>query len=448
MKRIFFSLVLCFLVLSPVMAMAADNAISNEGGIIFSEPIDNSAAQLFLGQQHNYTVTMRGNGESVVYAKISFTNFTETDLNSLKFKTEAKLNELVAFQQILPDVCKEKKYNQETRTYDCLQYGPPAYYNQNSYYYYNNSNLNAKYSKSNFSITGDQYEFSLPTAVKPNEQGAILLAYRSKDYVDKKALGLFKFHFTTLTAPVKVNDVNVAIKLDSELYMKGQKSEVNYKSMDIGLSAGLSETASFQNPTLDTLSSELGYSGQLKKTAKDLAPDESFTVNGKYATTKFRLYLPNVIIGALALALLIIILYFLNKHFTKKNDSPTGLLANGPSLAENQKQSSFKDEQITLFNGQYLVWSFISSLILFFLSYSMKWISDVRWSSIFPDGTEFIIVVGVIILILVYIFLIFGVPIIFASKHGWRAFVSVLLDIIVISSILFFILIGIFTLIK
>lgn len=446
MKQILFCLALSFLILSPVIA-ADDFGLATDNALVAPPPDTDSAAQLFLGQQHNYTVTMRGNGEAVVYARIAFTNFSETNLNSIRFKTEASLNDLIAFQQVLPDVCKKQVYDQETKTYNCLKYSTADYYKQQySYYYYNrSSNENAKYNKIKFSQVGDQYEFSLTSTIKPDFQGAILLAYRSKNYVDKKAFGLFKFHFTTLTAPVKVNDINVAIQLDSELYMKGQKSEVNYKSVSLDESVGLGATESFANPTLDSLSSELGYSGIFRKTAKDLSPDESFTVNGKYATTKFRLYLLNIIIGGLILIALIIALYFLNKHFANKNNEPKPSAPVPPITVAPAKQAAGKDERINLFNGQYVVWSFVSSLLMFFLSYSLNWIDDVNWYNIIPNGTEFILVVGFIIIILIYAFLVFGIPVIFASKHGWRAFVSVLLDIILISAILFVILIGILT---
>src|SRR3989338_11193637 len=40
----------------------------------------------FLGQDHNYTLVFRGNGEAVVSAKIAFTNKSESPLTELKLR--------------------------------------------------------------------------------------------------------------------------------------------------------------------------------------------------------------------------------------------------------------------------------------------------------------------------------------------------------------------------
>ncbi|NQT49366.1 hypothetical protein HQ571_01580 [Candidatus Kuenenbacteria bacterium] len=438
MKKLLFGLLLSSLILFP-SASAMAQEIATEINFM-PEPIEDQPMQLFFGQQHNYSVTMRGNGESVVYGKIAFTNFGESDLGSLKFSTEADLYELSAYQQILPDVCKKQVYKKETSSYDCLEYSAPDYYLKESYYY-SNQHKDAKYTKLELTQTGNNYEFHLSTKVESNAQGAILLSYRSKDYVTKKAFGLYKFNFTTLEANVKVNDINVAIDVDSDLYLKGEKSTVNYQTFAVSEAVGLGASSSFSNPTLDKTASRIGYYGKLNKSAKDLLAGESFNVNGKYATTKFRLYMMNLIIGAIILILLIVLIYFLNRHFTKKDKAPKLMETEIP---ETPKQVHDKDSQINLFNGLYLTWSFVASLLLFGLSYSLSLLDNIRWNRVLPNNGEFILVVGFIILVLVYLFLVFGIPVMFASKRGWRAFVSVLLDIVVISAILFAILIAIF----
>lgn len=431
MKKALVSFFVCILLLCPVLTTAQEVEIMPVPGP------DNSVGGIVFGQNHNYSVTMRGNGEAVITARIAFTNFSDNDLSELKFSSDDQLYELMAYQQVLPQVCDESVYNQETKSSDCKKYSDPNYY-QNNRYYYGNSKGSAKYFKLKSQTIGDLLSINLEQSVKPDKQGAIILSYYSKSYVEKKWGGLFKFNFNNLKAPVRIKEINVAISTDADLVMRGQKTTVNYDTAlsAVGESAGLGAT-SFQNKSLDEASRKIGYSGTINKKGTDLAPEETLNVPGTYATSKLRLNLCRIVTTIIVLILLITGIYFLNRHFgNRKPKQPK------PEPEAIPKQKSH-DSQINLFNGHYLTWAFVSSLCLFGLTYALNWLDDIRWYKVLPDGFESMILIGIIVLILVYLFLVFGVPAIFASKRGWQAFVSVLLDIVIISAILFVLLIAI-----
>ena len=432
MKKLFVSSFILLLLLCPALTLAQEIEIMP----VPPSP-DSSVGGSIFGQKHNYSVTMRGNGEAVITARIAFTNFSDNDLSELKFSSDDQLYELMTYQQVLPQVCDESVYNKETKANDCKKYSDPNYY-QNNRYYYGNSKGSAKYFKLKSPTNGDSILINLEQTVAPDKQGAVVLSYYSKSYVEEKWGGLFKFNFNNLKAPVRIKELNVAISTDADLEMRGQKTTVNYDTdmMTVGESAGLGAT-SFSNKSLDEASRRIGYSGTINKKGTDLAPDETFNVPGTYATSKLRLNLGRILTTIIILILLIVGLYFLNRHFSDRKPK-----MDKPHVEPTHKPKDH-DSQINLFNGQYLTWAFVASLCLFALTYALNWLDDIRWHKVLPDGFESMILIGVIVLFLIYLFLIFGVPAIFASKGGWRAFVSVLLDIVIISAILFVILIAI-----
>jgi len=421
MKKLFFAVFALILVGLPLIEVSAQ-------------------AELFFGQEHNYSVTFRGNGEAVVFARIAFTNFSEADLTSLKFQSDTKLNSLAAYQQILPSVCDKQQYNETTKTYDCLSYSKANYYNSGNYYgYYEYSHRadQINYKKLTATETAGEYTITLADAVRPNDQGAILLSYRSKEFAAKKIGGLFKYAFTTLAAPVQVSEVNVAIGVDSELFIKG-KSAVNYQPEDVGVSAGLGETG-FTNKKLDSISQNIGQGGSVRKSAKQLAEDETFMVKGAYATTKARLYAGQIIVIALAVIALTLAGIFFSR---KKGDDAS------PTREPESTAPNAKDARVNLLNRAYIIYALIAAGLIFGLSWFIQYLTSLHWYSILPNDTEFLLVIGFILMLLLYVFFVFGIPLIIASKHGWRAFVSVFVDILIISVIFLLLLGGIMAIFK
>jgi hypothetical protein len=417
MKKILALFILSFLFLLPMAP-----AMANDG---FS-----------FGQKHNYSVTFRGNGEAHVMARISFTNFSESVLRTLKFKTNDTFYEVFALQQILTKTCTKQVYNNETKSYDCQNYTEADYYNSsNNYNYYQSTKNSSEYHKLQFTETNREYEFKLLKPLLPNEQGAIFISYYTKDYVEAKAGGLFDFNFKSLKTPVRISEINVAVDVGSELYMRGQTSIVNYNNSfnEVGLGMATATTAGFSNPTLDKASSQVGLLGVVNKQAKSLAPNEEFIVKGSYATSKLRLNLVRGILFFLVLIIVITGIYFLNKYVSGKKKDTLKFNESNNTL----ETSTNKDTKITLSNGKYLLWGSVSSLIIFGLTYLIQYIGESRILRDLFKNMEFMYAIGFILLILMYVFLIFGVPLIFASKRGWKAFISVFITTLISSSIIF-----------
>ena len=387
--------------------------------------------ELFFGQAHNYSVTLRGNGEAVVMARVAFTNFTDNDLSTLKLNSKDSLNQLAAYQQVLPDVCEQNVYNKDTGLSSCAKYAKQNYYSDSSYYYYESRQADATYHKLNITQVGDEYTFDLVKPLAADTQGAILLAYRSKDFVTKKTGGLFKFNFTTLAAPVQISEARVAVSVDSELFLKGKKSTVNYTTAT-DVSFGMQETAGLTNKNLDKIASSIGRNGAINKSAKQLGANETFTVKGSYATTKLRLYAGRASAFIIVIAAIIAALFFAWKKSQKQ--------PNEDSVAPPSSDLTDKDAKINLFKGLYLIWSVISALLIFLMSWSIQYLDEINWLRDIPNDMEFILGIGLVIIILFFAFLLFGIPLIMASKHGWRAFMATFIDILILSVIFFLIL--------
>ena len=99
-----------------------------------------------------------------------------------------------------------------------------------------------------------------------------------------------------------------------------------------------------------------------------------------------------------------------------------------------------KDAKIDLFKGLYLIWSLVSALLIFLMSWSIQYLDEINWLRDIPNDMEFILGIGLVIIILFFAFLLFGIPLIMASKHGWRAFLATFIDILILVVIFFLIL--------
>ena len=92
---------------------------------------------------------------------------------------------------------------------------------------------------------------------------------------------------------------------------------------------------------------------------------------------------------------------------------------------------SDKDSSIKLFSLRNNVAGFISVVLVILMTWFLN-------SSLFNTMTHLLgnqvggllLVLGVILIGLIYIFCIFGPATIVASKHGWRAFIAVMISVV------------------
>jgi hypothetical protein len=374
-------------------------------------------SELLFGQNHFYTVIFRGNGEAITYAKIAITNPDEKPMTEFSFEVpKVSPTEMAIYQMKLPQECQNYNYNDPARP--CLQYRDPDYAQQ--YYYYGYSNGKAEYQKIQYTKSGNLYKFTLPTPVEPYKSTAIIVAYAAKGYVSE-SVGLFKFNFETLKVPSRIQEIRVAVDVDSDLLLKGKKSSVNYNT--IGLqSSELSAPSAISGRSLDNVVGKIGSYGPLVKEAKNLSPNESFMVKGEYATSWFRLYLSSILLTIFIILAVLVGIYFLAR-FLKKRNEQNGQMGSG---AGQQITSQNPPSSISILNLTNASVSLLSVIGVVGLTYLLRFLTESNLLRSFNPDPVFAIIM-VITIILMYVLVIIGPAVIIAIKHGWKSFLSILI---------------------
>ncbi len=291
----------------------------------------------FLGQQHNYSVVFRGNGEAVVTAKITFTNLEKTPLKEFQLQfPKVNPQDVVVYQVIKEPTCI--RYGSQTPlspnssikpvlNTNCLEYQEPDYFN----YYYGNST----YQKADNDLKGEMLTIKLPTAVKENGSGAFFVYYRAFGYAHKDLVGSYPYEFETLKVTDKIRTLQIGISTDSDLYLKDATGTVNYRATDAETtlkSAGAAPMgAPIQNPTFDNFYNQIGQ-GSLTKNTSNLAPSESYKVKGVFADSKIKLYSTEITRGAAIVLGVIIFLIIVTLFFVKVLRSKKITLSNNRML--------------------------------------------------------------------------------------------------------------------
>ncbi len=287
-----------------------------------------------LGQDHYYSVVMRGNGEAVVTAKIIFSNQTEEPLSTLKFQVpRVQPENILAYQvQRGPECVRYSPYPVQTlpsevnpdgssdfvpfmdrsgatvptdasaiRDPSCLEYREPDYYN----WYYGNT----KYNKTQSAVEGDTLTVTLTTPVEPSKSGSILLYYRGMGYVSKSWSGSLHYTFESLKVNENIRNLQVGISTDNDLVMKDAQADVNYRTtME---SAGVAKMdmaapTAASNAQFDQIYQNIGY-GMVNKNASQLQPLDSYTVKGEYAQSSWQLYANETLWTGIAILVFIIL---------------------------------------------------------------------------------------------------------------------------------------------
>ncbi len=290
----------------------------------------------FLGQDHSYTVTMRGNGEAVVNLRVILSNTFDLPLSTVNLRVpRVDPKDIIVYQVIREPYCiRYQPYIKGQTTQICAQYSEADF----SQYYYGGGN---KYQKASYEMKGDTIAVTLPRPIKSNGQGSFILYYRALGYAKKNAVGAYDFSFETIKVEDKIRQLQVAVDTDSDLYLKGAKGNINYRQTlemaDLKMAAPSS--TSFSNGQFDSYYQQIGQ-GSLVKTASNLQSLESYTVKGTYADAKWKLYAGQILIGlgvcilGFLILLLIVKLVLRMIHRNQSNDpsSHTGVNTTGMKL--------------------------------------------------------------------------------------------------------------------
>ncbi|QQG47438.1 MAG: hypothetical protein HY044_04940 [Candidatus Woesebacteria bacterium] len=294
-KKIFLIILSIFLLL-PRSILAQDSQSAGSSGTIAPSimPVRRPPSNPnFLGQSQYYSVTFRGNGEAVVSAKIVFSNLDSKQLSEMQLQIpKVNPNDLTVYQVLAEPSCIRYGVVPQGTLYiqpPCLEYQEPDYFQ----YYGNN-----KYQKADFNLKGDTLNISLPTPVKENKSGAFFVYFRANGYASKNILGAWNFNFETLKVDDKIQNLQVGISTDSDLFLKGGQGQINYRTNEIvsSLKMDAGSAAPAASPSFDNFYNQIG-NGAIIKNASSLGPSETYKVAGIYADSQIKLYLREIGMG-------------------------------------------------------------------------------------------------------------------------------------------------------
>jgi hypothetical protein len=388
-----------------------------------------ASSDLLFGQQHSYTVTMRGNGEAVVMARIVFTNTGDKVQNTFDFQApgSAAPSELSGFQQNYPQVCSRygptplkssSGANVVPTILPCLEYLTPDY---SSAY-----GQGVEYKKLKFASSGgNNYRVTLPLPVESQQTSSILISYSSMGYTHG-SFGSYSFSFQTLKVNQRVASSSVAISVDADQYLQG-KSSVSYQPTvknEISAQVG---AVSPNYQTLNQVSDSLGRGGEVDKQANDLAPGDTLTVTGRYASSLFLLHLPGLLATLGFLVLVVVILFVLRKRIMKFFHTHHAPRKNAPSVAALAAQPGAASAHIhppTIFAGAGNVLAgLISALGVSGVTWFASWYTQ---SQLYSQNQADTFTSTLIMITVVLAYLLFGLgPSVYlaATHRDWRRLV-------------------------
>lgn len=254
---------------------------------------------LIMGQEHAYDVYLRGNGEALVSARIVVNNTGEEELSSISLEVPEgiEVSELHAAQELRKPVCIDYEPYTSERRRECIEYRDPDY----SEYYYSTSEFKKiEVEQSNGVITVE-----LDEAIAPDKNGAFLLAYITRGFVDTTFGKAYSFNAKSLQADQRITEARMAVYTDTDYRIRGAKSDVEYR--DITTEDGMGALAggdAVESAGLQRLATSIGRQGQITKTAQALAPGDVMEVSGFAASSWWRLYLRGLLITGLIAVLI------------------------------------------------------------------------------------------------------------------------------------------------
>jgi len=263
----------------------------------------------FLGQDHSYSVTFRGNGEAVVALKVVLTNKGSQPLSQVSLRIpKVAPSEIFVYQVLREPACMRYLTNNL-----CAETQEPDYYG----YYWSKS----KYQKALSEYSGDTVKISLPQAISSDKSGSYLVYFRTFGYAKKDVFGAYKFTFETAQVEDDIRNLAVGISTDSDLVLRGAKGEVQYRFQDASatLKAGVGGVAPAESGAMDTFYNQIGY-GTMVKNASSLAPLESYKVTSSFAKNRICLYAKELFIGLAGLLCLIVVVFVVARKFLKRKN--------------------------------------------------------------------------------------------------------------------------------
>lgn len=400
----------------------------------------------FLGQNHFYTVTFRGNGEAIINLKVVLANFEEEPLKSVSLRVpRVDIKNLAVYQVMRESTCiryieqplplyeeqsgASQKVPETDFSYQkksiigrpvpiCDEYDEPNYYD----YGYGS----AKYLKANYALKGDTIEIELPKEIKKDKSGSFFIYFRALGYTTKNIFGTRQFTFETLQVNDIINSLQIGIATDSDLYLRGAQGRVSYR-FDEGVAALKSESGltEMKSPRFDQFFNEIGQ-GNIVKNANNLQPLDSFTVKGSYADSRLKLYGKEITIGIIIFVLVVTAVIVLIKFYLKrrKKEELSGETLKGSrKLMEGGNLIPF----IEMFGL-----SFISSILILIYAVIISFVlRNFTFNSPYFDSQSFFYVMILFLSLGVCGLLLFGPVVFLGLKRGWKWGLTALIGTII-----------------
>jgi hypothetical protein len=288
-----------------------------------------------------------------------------------------------------------------------------------------------KYQKIGVVENADTLVLTLPQPIQKEKTGAYFLYFRATGMVTKSSDGSFNYTFESLKTNDTIQNLSVGISTDSDLYLKDAKGQVDYRFDAAPLAAGAtSETSAFSNTAISRAYSQIGQ-GSIQKTASNLAPLDSYTVKGKYADAKWKLYVKEIVVGS-AIGLTIIAAFFgiltaviksIRKSILNTNKSENRSGSNDTVSAK--RSSSLQELSSNKKLSIVILVSFIQSVVIG--AFTGIFIAVVTMSSRIPyyfgmyldsNVTLFMMITILLCSLMIYVVLIFGPMQILSMKLG------------------------------
>lgn len=265
----------------------------------------------YYGQNQYYYVVFDGEGEAAVIARLEIQN-TE-NISDLQFSIPGQDVEIINIVQEYYElqkqcvewgslVCEGESCSQECDSYQWLPTYSPKYAEVE---------YTTEDSKEGFFVNIDE----IPQQDQLNLY--IIVYYKTSYYVTQNG-GVFEYDFQTIKDEYDTTSVRVSLDVAEDMYLEGVSSDIQYRTeMAKGAFADVASFAS-SIAYVDT-----GYT----ESASSLDPYESFSVDGKYASSWWYIHGWKVLVGALVgLGLIVLGILGLRKINKKHKDVAMSLL--------------------------------------------------------------------------------------------------------------------------
>lgn len=278
----------------------------------------------FLGQDHYYSVTFRGNGEAIVNLKVILSNLQDTPLSTVALRVpKVDPKDIMVYQVVREPQCiryqSESPVEIQQQIYPmpprkpavCEEYQDPDYY---QYWWGEN-----KYQKAQYELSGDTIIIGLPKKIDADKSGSFIVYYRALGYAKKNIVGAYNFVLETLKVNDKIRDLQVGINTDSDLYLRDAKGKVNYRFDETSFASlrSTEKVGVIKNSQFDNYYQQIGQ-GTIIKKASNLQLLDSYTVKGKYADSFLKLYAKEILMVVMTVVVLVFLLIVLIKFLARR----------------------------------------------------------------------------------------------------------------------------------